>query len=140
MAEPRELDSLARLNRPPYRAYLLKKALRLVFHMGPRRALKELQRWQFWARRSQLKPFVKLARTITACTATIEAALRYRISNALVESTNQAIGLIIRPSFGFNSSEAIIALAKLCLGGLCPPLRDRSRSTQTAVVPAGASR
>ena len=38
------LDSLARLNRPLYRAYLLKEALRLVFHMGRRRALRELDR------------------------------------------------------------------------------------------------
>jgi len=120
------LDSLARLNRPLYRAYLLKEALRLVFHMGRRRALRELDRWLQWARRSHLKPFVKLARTITAYRASIEAALRYRLSNALVESTNQKIRLIIRRSFGFHSAEAIIVLAKLNLGGLCPPLPDRS--------------
>ena len=55
------------------------------------------------------------------------AALRYRLSNALVESTNQKIRLIIRRSFGFHSAEAIIVMAKLCLGGgLCPPLPERS--------------
>ena len=120
------LDSLARLNRPLYRAYLLKESLRLVFHMGRRRAFRELDRWLLWARRSRLQPFVKLARTITPYRASIEAALRYRLSNALVESTNQKIRLIIRRSFGFHSAEAIIALAKLSLGGLCPPLPDRS--------------
>ena len=26
----------------------------------------------------------------------------------------------------FHSAEAIIVMAKLCLGGLCPPLPDRS--------------
>ena len=98
----------------------------MVFHMGRRRALRELDRWLQWARRSQLKPFVKLARTITTYRASIEAALRYRLSNALVESTNQKIRLIIRRSFGFHSAEAIIVLAKLNLGGLCPPLPDRS--------------
>jgi transposase len=52
--------------------------------------------------------------------------LRYRISNALAENINQKIRLIIRRSFGFRSAEAIIAMAKLGLGGLCPPLPDRS--------------
>lgn len=120
------LEGLARTNRPLYRAYLLKEALRLVFHVGKRRALAELQRWLQWARRSRLAPFVKLARTITNYRASIEAALRYRLSNALVESTNQKIRLIIRRGYGFHSPEAIIALAKLSLGGLCPPLPGRS--------------
>nr|MDA8332079.1 transposase [Candidatus Dormibacteraeota bacterium] len=120
------LDALARLNRPLYRAYILKESLRLVFHMGRRRALKELERWLTWARRSRLQPFVKLARTITAYRPSIEAALRYRISKALAESINQKIRLIIRRSYGFRSAEAIIAMAKLSLGGLCPPLPDRS--------------
>ncbi|MGC1909058.1 MAG: ISL3 family transposase [Candidatus Dormiibacterota bacterium] len=120
------LEGLARANRPLYRAYLLKEALRLVFHVGKRRALAELQRWLLWARRSRLAPFVKLAHTITNYRASIEAALRYRLSNALVESTNQKIRLIIRRGFGFHSPEAIIALAKLSLGGLCPPLPGRS--------------
>jgi transposase len=66
------------------------------------------------------------ARRITTYRAGIEAALRYRLSNALVESTNQKIRLIIRRGFGFHSPEAIIALAKLSLGALCPPLPDRS--------------
>ena len=78
---PATLDGLARLNRPLYRAFPLKEALRLVFHMGRRRAMKELQRWLTWARRSQLKPSVKLARTITTHRASIEAEIRYRLSN-----------------------------------------------------------
>jgi transposase len=82
---------------------LLKEALRLVFHVGKRRALAELQRWLLWARRSRLAPFVKLARTITTYRASIEAALRYHLSNALVDSTNQKIRLIIRRGYGFHS-------------------------------------
>jgi transposase len=120
------LEGLARANRPLYRAYLLKEALRLVFHVCKRRALAELRRWILWARRSRLAPLVKLARTITNYRASIEAALRYRLSNALVESTNQKIRLISRRGYGFHSAEAIIALAKLSLGGLCPPLPGRS--------------
>ena len=120
------LGAIARTNRPLYRAYLLKEALRLVFHVGRRRALEELERWVQWARRSRLTPFVKLARTITAYRPSIEAALRYRVTNARVESTNGKLRLIIRRAFGFHSTDALIALAKLTLGGLCPSLPGRS--------------
>ncbi|MGH7691473.1 MAG: transposase [Candidatus Dormibacteria bacterium] len=99
---------------------------RLVFHRGRRRALRELDRWLLWAHRSRLKPFVKLARTIAAYRASSEAVLRYRLSNALVESTNQTIHLIIRCSFSPHSADPIIALAKLSLGGRCPPVPDRT--------------
>src|ERR1035437_5014641 len=120
------LEGLARTNHPLYRAYLLKEALRLVFHVGKRRALAELERCLQWARRSRLGPFVKLARTIATYRPSIEASLRHRLSNALVESTNQKIPLLIRRDFGFHSAEAIIALAKLSLSGLCPRLPERS--------------
>ena len=120
------LEGLARTNHPVYRAYLLKEALRLVFHVGKRRALAELERWLQWARRSRLGPFVKLARTIATYRPSIEASLRHRLSNALVESTNQKIRLIIRRGFGFHSAEGIIALATLSVSGLCPRLPARS--------------
>ena len=120
------LETIARTNQPLYRAYLLKEGLRLVFHCGRRRALRELERWLQWARRSRLRPFVKLARTITTYRASVEAALRYRVTNARVESTNGKLRLIIRRAFGFHSTDALIALAKLTLGGLCPPLPDRA--------------
>jgi transposase len=96
----------------------------VVFHVDKRRALAELQRWLLWARRSRLAPFAKLVRTITTYRAGIEAALRYRLSNALVESTNQKIRLIIRRGFGFSLPRAIIALAKLSMGGRCRTAHD----------------
>ncbi|MGH3420587.1 MAG: ISL3 family transposase [Streptosporangiaceae bacterium] len=120
------LDTLARTNRPLYRAYLLKEELRTVFQLPPRRALPVLDAWIPWARRCRLAPFVKLARTITTYRSSIAAAIRYGLSNALVEGGNQKIRLLIRRSFGFHLPEALIALAKLRLGGLCPPLPGRS--------------
>ena len=67
-----------------------------------------------------------MAHTITAYRPSIEAALRYRVTNARVESTNRKLRLIIRRAFGFHSTDALIALAKLTLRGLCPPLPGRS--------------
>ena len=119
------LTTIERTNRPLYRAYLLKESLRLVFHCGRRRALRALAHWLQWARRSRLPAFVKLARTISRYRPSIEAALRYRITNARVESLNGKLRLVIRRAFGFHSTDALIALAKLTLGGLCPPLPGR---------------
>jgi len=47
------------------------------------------------------------------------------LSNARVEQVNTQIRLITRRGFGYHSQEAVIALAMLTLGGLCPPLPGR---------------
>jgi transposase len=78
------------------------------------------QRWISWARRGRLPQFVKLARSITRDRDAIIAAIINTLSNALIESTNTTIRLIIRRAFGFHSAHAIIALARLTLGGHPP--------------------
>jgi transposase len=83
-----------------------------------------LDAWLQWARRCRLKPFVKLARTITEQRPGIEAAIDNGLSNARVEQVNTTIRLITRRAFGFHSPHALIAIA-LTLGGLCPPLPGR---------------
>lgn len=55
----------------------------------------------------------------------IEAALTHGLSNARVESVNTKLRLLTRIAFGFRSPDALIALAMLDLGGLCPPLPGR---------------
>jgi transposase len=47
------------------------------------------------------------------------------LSNARVEQVNTRIRLITRRGFGYHSPHAVIALAMLTLGGLCPPLPGR---------------
>jgi hypothetical protein len=42
-----------------------------------------------------------------------------------VEQINTQIRLIMRRGFGYHTEAAVIALAMLSLGGLCPPLPDR---------------
>lgn len=68
---------------------------------------------------------VKLARTITDQRDGIVAAIRHGLSNARVEAINTQIRLIVRRAFGFHSPQALIFLAMLKLGGLCPPLPRR---------------
>jgi len=120
------LAEIARTNEPLYRAYLLKEQLRQALKLPASQALALLDAWLAWARRCQLEPFVKLARTIAAHLHGIAAALRFGLSNARTESVNTRIRLIARRAFGFHSPEALIALSLLALGGLCPPLPGRS--------------
>jgi transposase len=120
------LAGIARLNDPLHRAYLLKEELRLVFKLPLEEAMKLLRHWLNWAGRCRLKPFVKLARTIREYAPLIETTLTYRLTNARVESLNTRLRLITRRAFGFHSAEALIGLAMLALGGLCPPLPHMS--------------
>jgi len=121
-----KLAQIQKTNRDLYRAYLLKEHLRAVFHQDtPEAAIGLLDAWISWARRSRLASFVKLARTIRGDRPAIAATLTHGLSNARMEAANTTIRLITRRAFGFHSAAALIALAMLCLGGLCPPLPGR---------------
>jgi transposase len=74
----------------------------------------------------RIPAFVRLAKSITEHRAAIQAALTHRLSNGLVESVNTKIRLLTRVAFGFKSPDALIALAMLSVGGLCPPLPGRT--------------
>ena len=117
-----KLSDIQRTNARLYRAYLLKEQLRMIYRLPAGQAIDLLERWLAWARRCQLRPFVKLARTITDQQAGITAAIRHRLSNARVEAINTQIRLLTRRAFGFHSPHALIALAMLSLADLCPPL------------------
>jgi transposase len=120
-----KLARIQQVNQRLYRAYLLKEQLRQIYRVDASEAIAVLDAWLKWAWRCRLKPFVKLARTIRDQRAGIEAALRHGLSNARVEQINTQIRLITRRGFGYHSQQAVIALAMLSLGGLCPPLPGR---------------
>jgi transposase len=85
-----------------------------------------LDHWLVWARRCRIPAFVKLARSITDHRAGVQATLLHGLSNGLVESANTKLRLLTRIAFGFHSPDALIGLAMLTLGGLCPPLPGRA--------------
>jgi transposase len=120
-----KLSEIQRTNRRLYRAYLLKEQLRQIYRLAPEQAIALLDQWLAWARRCRLPSFVKLAKTITEQRPGIIAAIDNGLSNALVESVNTKIRLITRRAFGFHTPDALIALAMLSLGRLCPPLPGR---------------
>jgi len=123
--QQRKLAWIARTNEPLYRAYLLKEQLRMVFALGGAAGLDLLDDWLSWARRCQIPAFVELARKVARHRTGIAATLLHGLSNARVEALNTRIRLLTRIAFGFHSARALIALAMLSLGGLCPPLPGR---------------
>ena len=120
-----KLAWIAATNEPLYRAYLLKEQLRLVFALRGADGIALLDAWLGWARRCRIAAFVELARKVAKNRSGIEAALVHGLSNARVEAVNTKIRLLTRIAFGFHSAQALIALAMLSLGGLCPSLPGR---------------
>ena len=53
-------------------------------------------------------------------------AVEHGLSNARSEATNTHLRLLTRRTYGYRSPEALIAMADLTRGGLCPPLPGRS--------------
>ena len=123
--QQQKLSSIQKTNQRLYRAYLLAQQLRQIYRVSAQDGLELLEAWLKWARRSRLEPFRKLARRITQQRPRVEAAFTKNLSNARVEQINTQIRLIIRRGFGYHSPDAVIALAMLSLGGLCPPLPGR---------------
>jgi transposase len=118
-AQLARLAEVARTNKRLYRAFLLKEELRLLYHLpDPDRAPEHLDAWLAWASRSQLKPFVKLARTIRNYKDGILAAVRLGLSNARLEGLNSKVRLISHRSYGFHGPQPLISLIYLCAGGV----------------------
>jgi transposase len=122
-----KLARIAEVNQRLYRAYLLKEELRLVFRVRGVRGVALLDAWLSWARRCRIPTFVRVARAVSAHRQTIVASLLHGLSNARVESVNTRLRLLTRVAFGFRSPQALIGLAMLALGGLCPELPGRAQ-------------
>jgi transposase len=120
------LAGIAVDNKSLYRAYLLKEQLRAVFAAKGRKGRLLLAGWLSWARRSRLPGFVKLAKTITHYLPLIHNTLDHNISNARSEATNTHLRVLTRRAYGYGSPDALIAMATLTRGGLCPNLSGRA--------------
>jgi transposase len=114
------------INNPLYRVYLLKEQLREVFAATGAHGRQLLAGWLAWAQRCRIPEFVKLARTIKRFLPLIHNTLDHRLSNALSEATNTHIRLLTRRAYGYHSPDALVTMATLTQGGLCPPLPRRS--------------
>jgi transposase len=125
-AQRLKLAWIAAANKPLHRAWELKEAFRKVIHIKGAHGSHLLDDWLAWASRSKLAPFVELARKVRKHRWAIENMLEHDLSNALIESTNTKLRLLIRMAFGFKDTDALISLAMLALGGYRPGLPGRS--------------
>ena len=81
-----QLDWIAENHPSLWRAYRLKEGLRYVFAVKGQEGKEALDAWLSWACRSQLKPFIYLARRIRRIRPSIDATLEHGLSNGLIES------------------------------------------------------
>lgn len=121
-----KLAWISAVNRRLYRAYLLEEQLRVAIRLKGRRAIAMIHTWLAWAARSRIAAFVELGRRIRKNLPGIEAAMRHKLSNALIESTDTKIRVLHRMAFGFKKPEHLVALALLDRGGYCPRLPGRN--------------
>ena len=120
------LAELEKAGSPLWKAYLLKENLRRLLKLPVDEAIEQLDIWLDHVDESVLEEFAKIANTIRELRPELEAMLTHRLTNGRVESVNAKIRLIQIRAFGFHNPYALIALAKLTLSGLCPPLPGRA--------------
>jgi len=120
------LATIAATNKALYRAYLLKEQLREVFQVKGCAGRQLLAGWLSWASHSWIPEFVTLARTIRRYRDLIWNTLDQGLSNARSEATNTHLRALTKRAYGFHSPEALIAMAMLTRGGLCPALPGRA--------------
>ncbi len=119
------LAAIADTNAALYRSYLLKEQLREVFRAKGATGRQLLAGWLSWASHSRIPEFVTLARTIRRYRDLIWNTLDHGLSNAKSEATNTHLRALTKRAYGFHSPDALIAMAMLTRGGLCPPLPGR---------------
>jgi len=120
------LAELEKAGSPLWKAYLLKEDLRTLLKKPAEEAIERLDTWLERVDESGLDEFARIASTIRDLRPELEAMLTHRLTNGRVESVNAKIRLIQTRAFGFHNPYALIALAKLTLSGLCPPLPGRA--------------
>jgi transposase len=116
------LAGVAADNKQLYKAYLMKEQLREAFKVKGTRGKALLAGLIAWAQRSRIPEFTRLARTLKKYKALIHAAMDGGPSNGRAEGVNSQIQALIARARGFGSAQAVIAMAELAHGGLCPDL------------------
>ena len=116
------IRQLSQANTRSFRAWQLKEELREILSLPLAKAKAALESWLYYASRSKLEPFVRLARTIRHYRASLEAAIEWRLNNGISESNNAAIGRIRSAARGFHDPQAFITMIMLDRAGIAPDL------------------
>ena len=99
-----ELDKLLQINQPLQEAYLLKEKLRLVFQFSSfKRCATAFGEWISLAEASTLKPFNRLAKTLSRYAQQVLNFFRYRLTSGRIEGMNSMIARIQLKTRGLPS-------------------------------------
>ena len=89
-------------------------------------AEEELDGWLGWAQRCRIPAFVELGRKVRRHKEHILDTVRYGLSNARIEATNNKIKLLIRIAYGFRNIDAMIGLIMLFCSSIEIPWPGRT--------------
>ena len=117
-----------------YRAYLRKEELRLLLkNDDPEVAEAELKRWYWKASHSRIPAIKELGKKVMRHKEHILNTIRFKMSNARIEATNNKIKLIIRKAYGFRNIDNMIDMVYLVCSDIKVPLPNRkSREPKAA--------
>ena len=99
-------------------AYRLKEDLRLIFKLPVEEVGAAIEKWRRRAWSCRIPQFVELQRKIKRHKNAILATIRYGISNARMEATNNKVKLTIRMAYGFRNIDHLISAIFLRCGSL----------------------
>jgi transposase len=120
------MAEIATTNKMLYRAYLLKEQLREVFRVKRPPGTPAAGRVAVVGLHSGIPQFVTLAASIRRYRDLIHNTLEHTLSNARSEVTYTHLRALTKRAYGFHSPDALIAMALLTRGGLCPSLPGRT--------------
>ena len=123
--QKRTLAVIQPTNRPLYRAYLLKEQFREVIAVKGADGRLLLHGWLRWAGRSKLAPFVKLATDDPPAPARDPQHARQRTVQRPHRGQQRPPARTDPPGLRLPQRQALITMANLRRGGLCPPLPGR---------------
>ena len=120
------IDLIASQNPRLYRAYLLKEQLRLLLKMTDAdEAGAVLKCWLWKASHSRIPAFKDLYLKIKRHRTHILNTIRYGMSNAMIEATNNKIKLIIRKAYGFRNIQNMLDMVYLVCSDIRIPLPNQ---------------
>lgn len=95
-------------------------------------AAKTLKSWLWWASHSRIPAICDLARKVRRYRQHILNAIRFKMSNARIEATNNKIKLIIHKAYGYRNIDNMIDLIYLVCSDLKLPLPNRKSNAPQA--------
>ena len=117
---------------PLARGHRLKERLKAVFALkDPDLAGEYLDKWIRSAQHCRIAAFVELQRKIRRHREHVLNTIRFGLSNARIEATNNKIKLLLRIAYGFRNIDTMISLVMLFCSSIEIPWPGRKRNTPT---------